>query len=41
MPQAHFESIVGAEHVVWFSRPDELRSLLRNFVDDIKRKEEG
>jgi proline iminopeptidase len=39
MPDAHFKSIEGAEHVIWFSRPNELRSLLRRFVDDIQRKE--
>ena len=35
MPQARFEVIEGAEHVIWFSRPNELKSLLRGFVDDI------
>jgi len=41
MPDARFESIEGAEHVIWFSRPNDLRSLLRNFVDDIIMKEAG
>jgi proline iminopeptidase len=35
MPDARFELMEGAEHVIWFSHPNELRSLLRNFVDDI------
>ena len=37
MPNARFELIDGAEHVIWFSHPNELRSILRNFVDDTKR----
>jgi proline iminopeptidase len=37
MPDARFELIEGAEHVIWFSRPNELRSLLRSFVDDTWR----
>ncbi len=37
MPNARFEFIKGAEHVIWFSRPNELKLLLRNFVDDIKQ----
>lgn len=39
MPDARFELIEGAEHVIWFSRPNELRSLLRSFVDDIRRNQ--
>ena len=35
MPNARFEFIEGAEHVIWFSHPNELKSLLRNFVDDL------
>ncbi|MGH9847415.1 MAG: alpha/beta fold hydrolase [Blastocatellia bacterium] len=38
MPDARYELIAGAEHVIWFSHPDELKSLLRSFVDDIKQK---
>ena len=37
MPDARFELIDEAEHVIWFSRTNELRSLLRSFVDDIWR----
>jgi proline iminopeptidase len=39
MPDARFELIEGAEHVIWFSRPNELSSLLRGFVDDIRRNQ--
>lgn len=39
LPNAHFELIEGAEHVFWFSYPSELKSILRDFVDDAKRKE--
>lgn len=38
MPHAHFELIEGAEHVIWLSHPNELKSLLRDFTDDLKRK---
>ena len=38
MPNSRFELIDGAEHVIWFSHPNELKSILRNFVDDIIRK---
>ena len=31
---ARFELIEGAEHVMWFSHREELRRLLREFVDD-------
>jgi hypothetical protein len=41
MPDARFELIEGAEHVIWFSRPNNLRTLLRNFVDEIIVKEDG
>jgi proline iminopeptidase len=34
MPNARFEFIKGAEHVIWFSHPNELKSILRSFVDD-------
>ena len=39
MPNAHLEFIEGAEHIIWFSHPNELESILRNFVDDTKRRE--
>lgn len=39
MPNARFEFVEGAEHVIWFSRPNELKSLLRNFVGESIRKE--
>ncbi len=39
MPNAHLEFIEGAEHIMWFSHPNELESILRNFVDDTKRRE--
>jgi proline iminopeptidase len=39
MPKARFELIEGAEHVIWFSHPNELKSILRDFVDDLRRKE--
>jgi proline iminopeptidase len=39
IPDAQFELIEGAEHVIWFSRPNELRSLLRSFVDGIRRNQ--
>lgn len=35
MPNAHLEFVEGAEHVIWFSHPNELKSLLRAFVNDI------
>jgi proline iminopeptidase len=35
MPDARFELIEGAEHVIWFSHPNELKSLLREFVGGI------
>ena len=38
MPAARFELIEGAEHVIWFSHPEELRSLLRAFVGGVSRK---
>jgi proline iminopeptidase len=41
MPDARFELIEGAEHVIWFSRPNELRSLLRCFVDEVGQEEEA
>jgi proline iminopeptidase len=39
MPNAHFELIEGAEHIIWFSHPNGLKSILRDFVDDIRRNE--
>ena len=41
MPQARWELIEDAEHVIWFSRPNELKSLLRSFVEDTRGREEG
>ena len=38
MPDARFELIEGAEHVIWFSHPEELKSLLRTFVSDVGRR---
>jgi len=38
LPQARFEIIEGAEHVIWYSRPQELRSLLRSFVARIRQQ---
>lgn len=35
MPGARFELIEGAEHFIWLTRPDELRSRLRSFFDEI------
>jgi len=32
MPNARFELIKGAEHVIWFSHGNELRDLLRDFL---------
>lgn len=32
MPNAHFELIAGAEHVIWISHADELKRLLCEFV---------
>ncbi len=37
MPNARFELIEGAEHVIWFSHPNELKSLLRDFVAGVRR----
>jgi proline iminopeptidase len=39
MPNARFELIEGAEHILWLSHPNQLRLLLRSFVGDIKRRE--
>ncbi len=36
MPNARFELIAGAEHVIWFSHLTELKMLLRDFVEDIE-----
>lgn len=33
MPNARFEMIGGAEHVIWLSRENELRGLLRLFLE--------
>lgn len=35
LPDARFELIEGAEHVIWSSHGAELRALLREFVDDL------
>ncbi|HKY44586.1 MAG TPA: alpha/beta hydrolase [Pyrinomonadaceae bacterium] len=35
MPNARFEMIDGAEHVIWFSHENELRLLLREFVKQV------
>ena len=35
MPNARFELIAGAEHVIWFSHENEMRALLREFVDQV------
>lgn len=35
MPNARFELIDGAEHVIWFSHEQELRALLREFVSKV------
>ena len=35
MPNARFEMIEGAEHVIWFSHENELRRLLREFVKQV------
>jgi proline iminopeptidase len=32
IPNARFEMIEGAEHVIWFSHEDELKDLLRDFL---------
>jgi proline iminopeptidase len=32
MPNARFELIPEAEHIIWFSHEEELKSLLREFV---------
>jgi proline iminopeptidase len=36
MPNARFELIERAEHLIWYSQPNELAVLLRNFVGGIK-----
>jgi proline iminopeptidase len=41
LPNARFELIKGAEHVIWFSHDKELKSLLRRFVDGVKTDECG
>ncbi|HEV8429900.1 MAG TPA: alpha/beta hydrolase [Pyrinomonadaceae bacterium] len=33
IPNAHFEMIDGAEHVIWFSHENELKVLLRGFLE--------
>ena len=38
MPNARFELIEGAEHVIWFSHAEKLKSLLRTFVGDLVRR---
>jgi proline iminopeptidase len=35
LPFARFELIKGAEHVIWFSHQNELRRLLREFIDEV------
>ena len=37
MPNARFELVRGAEHVIWSTHENELRILLREFVSDIIR----
>ena len=33
MPKARFEMLEGAEHVIWFSHEQELKSILREFIE--------
>jgi proline iminopeptidase len=35
MPNARFELVAGAEHVIWHSHADELKSLLRTFFGEV------
>lgn len=39
MPKARFEPVEGAEHLIWATHANELKSLVRNFLDEIKRQE--
>lgn len=39
MPNALFELVSDAEHVIWFSHANELKSLLSGFVEEIKSRE--
>lgn len=38
MPGARFELIEGAEHVIWFSHPEELKSLVQAFVSGVGQR---
>lgn len=38
LPDAHFQQIQGAEHVIWFSHQNELRRTLREFVDEVVKQ---
>ena len=38
IPNATFEMIEGAEHVIWFSHENELKSLLRQFVQPFNKE---
>ena len=40
LPNARFVLVEGAEHVIWFSRPDELKSFLRTFVGEVCEREQ-
>jgi proline iminopeptidase len=37
MPNARFELIKGAEHVIWFSHEYELKLLLRDFIEPVNK----
>ncbi|MGH9881032.1 MAG: alpha/beta fold hydrolase [Pyrinomonadaceae bacterium] len=38
IPNARFELIKGAEHVIWFSHECELKSLLRDFIEQVNQE---
>lgn len=41
LPQARFQRVEGAEHVLWRNHSGELRHLLRTFMGDLGVREEG
>lgn len=41
MPNARFEMIEGAEHVIWFSHENELKSFLREFLEPFNEDSES
>jgi hypothetical protein len=39
MPNARFERIALAEHIIWTHHEDELKKILRGFVEEVMEKD--